>query len=61
MIVTEKSSRLCFNAELDLLDPLDLRTYFVNCLVDPVQNDTDLPDLIFSNLVFLLFIRYVKS
>ena len=51
-------------AGLDLLDPLDPRTYFFICLgpgAKRILSDIYDTDLISSNLAFLLFIRYVKS
>ena len=60
-----------FSAGPDLLDPLDLRIYFFNCLRSGAKRSlrifttrslaTDLSDPISSNLAFLLLIRYVKS
>ena len=57
-------------AEPDLWDPLDPRIYFFKCLGSGAKRIlrvyitrilvTDLPDLIPSDLAFLLFIGYVK-
>ena len=54
----------------DLLDSLDPRIYYFNCLGSGAKRflwifttripAMDLPDLIPLNLAFLLFIRYVK-
>ena len=62
---------VCTSAGLDLLDPLDSRTYFFNCLGFGAKRSfwifttrilaADLSDPISSNLAFLLSICYVKS